>query len=165
MKLSAEQFDFIAEIANGEGTTLRNYPANNLPSKRCLCVSGNIHQFLFTLARRLEREDDFLADQMYDGMCTDNICGEEVVYFPRIEAEPEEDEEEEIEENVHIKVLPIHIAEEWDEGEDGYWIQLKKGWKWEGDPIGAVHLIHEPTRKLAHLEQIMPCDCEDCKKV
>lgn len=67
-----------------------------------------------------------------------------------------------------MKVRPEHIREEWSEGNpedggDGYWIALKPGWKWAGDPVGAVHSIHEPTRRLAHKETVLPCQCPDCK--
>lgn len=60
------------------------------------------------------------------------------------------------------KVKQLHISEEWDEQEDGYWIALKSGWKWAGDPYGAVHCIHEPTRAKAYKEHVLPCKCEDC---
>ena len=66
------------------------------------------------------------------------------------------------------KVSPWHIASEWSEGHpnrggDGYWISLKPGWKWAGDALGAVHSIHEATRKLAHAECVIPCTCKDCQ--
>lgn len=66
-----------------------------------------------------------------------------------------------------MKVSKQHIASEWDEGHpddggDGYWIRLKPGWKWSGDSMGAVHCIHEATRKKAHSEGVMKCNCDGC---
>lgn len=54
-----------------------------------------------------------------------------------------------------------HIACEYEDS-DGYWIDLKKGWKWSGDPVGIVHGIHEDTRQRARKETVMPCDCDEC---
>ena len=67
-----------------------------------------------------------------------------------------------------MKIKKEHVSEEWseghpDEGGDGYWIALKSGWKWAGDPAGCVHTIHEDTRKLAYAESVLRCDCKDCK--
>lgn len=62
------------------------------------------------------------------------------------------------------KVNKRHISEEWDEGEDGYWIGLKSGFKWSGDPVGSVHVIHESTKEKAYLETVMICNCPDCIK-
>lgn len=53
-----------------------------------------------------------------------------------------------------MKLRKEHIASEWSEGEDGYWISLKPGWKWDGDPVGAVHSIHEDTRAAAHQQGV-----------
>ena len=66
-----------------------------------------------------------------------------------------------------MKLLAKHIAEEWDEGRpedggDGYWIVLRPGWKWAGDPVGCCHSIHEDTRRLARAEGVLPCKCRDC---
>jgi hypothetical protein len=68
-----------------------------------------------------------------------------------------------------MKLLKKYIQSEWDEGHpvtggDGYWIILKPGWKWNGDPVGEVHSIHEDTRRKAHAEGVLPCHCQDCKK-
>ncbi len=63
-----------------------------------------------------------------------------------------------------MKMRREHIKEEWNEWEDGYWIALKSGFKWDGDPVGAVHSIHEPTRAAAHAEGVLRCACEDCKR-
>lgn len=60
------------------------------------------------------------------------------------------------------KLTRKHIASEYADS-DGYWIDLKKGWKWSGDPLGCVHGIHEDTRSTAHSECVMPCNCEACK--
>jgi len=63
-----------------------------------------------------------------------------------------------------MKLRSYHIQEEWNEGEDGHWIALKRGWKWDGDPVGAVHTIHEDTKKKARREGVLRCNCRDCKK-
>jgi hypothetical protein len=62
-----------------------------------------------------------------------------------------------------MKLTTKHIREEWDEGEDGYWIALMPGWKWDGDPVGACHTIHEDTRSEAKRQGVLRCDCEDCR--
>jgi hypothetical protein len=59
------------------------------------------------------------------------------------------------------RVSSKHIASEYGDS-DGYWIDLKKGWKWSGDPVGCVHGIHEDTRRAARAETVLPCDCELC---
>lgn len=48
---------------------------------------------------------------------------------------------------------------------DGHWLYTSPGWKWNGDPWAALHQIHEWTVKevLAELENVVPCDCDDCK--
>jgi hypothetical protein len=61
------------------------------------------------------------------------------------------------------------IEKEWDEGNpdsggDGYWISLCKGWKWAGEPVGALHTIHEKTKRQARRQSVIPCDCPDCAK-
>ena len=58
-----------------------------------------------------------------------------------------------------------HISEEWSEegSGDGYWIALKAGYKWAGDPIGSVHTIHEDTLQKAWQEYVMKCNCRDCQ--
>jgi hypothetical protein len=67
-----------------------------------------------------------------------------------------------------MEVKKEHIREEWNEGHpddggDGYWIALKSGWRWDGDPVGAVHSIHEDTRRAAHQQGVLPCGCADCQ--
>ena len=59
------------------------------------------------------------------------------------------------------RVSTRHISNEYEDS-DGYWIDLKKGWKWSGDPVGVVHGIHEHTRREARAETVLPCDCEEC---
>jgi hypothetical protein len=59
------------------------------------------------------------------------------------------------------KLTRKHIAREYADS-DGYWIDLKQGWKWSGDPVGCVHGIHEDTRQIARRETVMPCDCRCC---
>jgi hypothetical protein len=63
-----------------------------------------------------------------------------------------------------VKVKRAHIAWESDErgSDDGYWLSLKRGWKWAGDPLGALHSIHEPTRAACMRERVMRCNCQDC---
>jgi len=68
-----------------------------------------------------------------------------------------------------MKLKKEHIREEWnegnpDEGGDGYWIALNLGWKWNGDPVGSCHTIHENTKREAHRQGVMRCACEDCTK-
>jgi hypothetical protein len=63
-----------------------------------------------------------------------------------------------------IKVSSKHISAEWDEGDDGYWIALKPGWKWAGDVVGAVHCIHEDTKIKAHRESVVKCNCQGCNR-
>jgi hypothetical protein len=67
-----------------------------------------------------------------------------------------------------FKLTQAHILREYDdghpdEGGDGYWIELNRGWKSAGDSIGAVHAIHEDTRSAARSERVLPCNCEACK--
>ncbi len=49
---------------------------------------------------------------------------------------------------------------------DGWWIELKYGWKNGDDPVGICHGIHEDTRReaLAVLKYIVRCDCKECQK-
>lgn len=62
------------------------------------------------------------------------------------------------------KLAREHIEKEWSEAglDDGYWVSLKRGWCWAGDPLGSVHCIHEPTRKAAMRERVRKCNCQDC---
>jgi hypothetical protein len=59
------------------------------------------------------------------------------------------------------RVAAKHIASEYKDS-DGYWIDLKQGWKWSGDPLGVVHGIHEETRQRARRETVVRCDCDQC---
>jgi len=66
-----------------------------------------------------------------------------------------------------MKLRQEHIAEEWDEGHpkdggDGYWIFLKSGWKWDGDPMGNCHIIHEDTKQEARNQGVLKCECKEC---
>lgn len=68
-----------------------------------------------------------------------------------------------------MKLKKEHIREEWsegnpDDGGDGYWIALAAGWKWDGDPVGICHTIHESTKRAARRQGVMRCACEDCTK-
>ena len=57
------------------------------------------------------------------------------------------------------KLTRKHIASEYADS-DGYWIDLKAGWRWEGDH---VHGIHEDTRSAAYAERVIACGCAQCK--
>lgn len=50
---------------------------------------------------------------------------------------------------------------------DGYWIDLKPGFKSGHDPVGTVHGIHEDTKREAYLvlADTLICKCEECQKV
>jgi len=58
-------------------------------------------------------------------------------------------------------VNPSLIEKYWNEGSDGYWVALRKGWicTWSG-----THCIHEGTVKdvLAAFKDIAPCNCTEC---
>lgn len=58
------------------------------------------------------------------------------------------------------KLTRKHIASEYADS-DGYWIDLKAGWRWEAD---YVHGIHEDTLRAAYAERVVPCDCTQCKE-
>jgi hypothetical protein len=60
------------------------------------------------------------------------------------------------------RVAAKHTASEYQDS-DGYWIDLKRGWKWSGDALGAVHSIHEETRSQARRETVTPCFCQQCQ--
>ena len=56
---------------------------------------------------------------------------------------------------------PDKIQRWWDEGQDGYWVQLKPGWR-----CGEGHFVHEWTVKevlLAFRYDISPCNCSECR--
>lgn len=63
-----------------------------------------------------------------------------------------------------MRIKKKHILIEYDEREmgDGYWIILRPGWKWAGDPQGCVHAIHEDSKREAYRENVMACTCKDC---
>lgn len=61
-----------------------------------------------------------------------------------------------------MKLTRKHIAHEYADN-DGYWIELKRGWKNASDPVGVLHTIREDTKKAAYRETVIPCDCKDCK--
>lgn len=44
---------------------------------------------------------------------------------------------------------------------DGYWIELKAGWRMPGDAHGIVENTKAEAR--ARLKEIVPCDCIECK--
>lgn len=59
-----------------------------------------------------------------------------------------------------IKADP-RVESVWDEGEDGWWAMLKKGWQWDD-----CHGIHErsPRALLEVLRhEVRPCNCADCR--
>jgi hypothetical protein len=53
------------------------------------------------------------------------------------------------------------IEDAWDEGEDGYWAILKRGFV---DKESGAHALHESTAKsiLFRIRYIAPCTCQDC---
>lgn len=57
-----------------------------------------------------------------------------------------------------------HIAKEWLD-EDGYWVELKSGFKCGNDPLGVVHTIHEDTKKQAYMQGVMQCHCPACVQI
>lgn len=59
------------------------------------------------------------------------------------------------------KVTKSKIEEAWKDS-DGYWIELKAGWKSADDPVGVCHTIHEDTRREALDVGCMRCDCVEC---
>ena len=64
-----------------------------------------------------------------------------------------------------MKLRKSMVDQEWSEAAsgDGYWISLKSGFCWDGDPCGAVHCIHEDTKAKAWAEPLRRCNCVDCK--
>ena len=63
-----------------------------------------------------------------------------------------------------ITLSPEHIestSDETDSG-DGYWVYLKPGFKWAGDPVGNVHGIHEDSQALCYEEAVTFCYCPFC---
>lgn len=62
-----------------------------------------------------------------------------------------------------MKLAKRHIQHEYRD-EDGYWIELKPGLKDDDDPLGAVHGIHEDTKREAYEHGVLRCDCDDCTR-
>jgi hypothetical protein len=60
-----------------------------------------------------------------------------------------------------MKLAKKHIQREY-EDDDGYWVELKPGWKSGDDPVGVVHSIREDSRKEACLVGVIPCKCASC---
>lgn len=54
------------------------------------------------------------------------------------------------------------LIEEQYRDSDGYWIYLKRGWRIPGDAHGIV----EDTKReaLSKLRNVVPCDCDDCRR-
>jgi len=52
-----------------------------------------------------------------------------------------------------------------DMNEAGVWWYLKPGWKCDSSCGG--HAIHEdtPTECRKHLAAVVPCDCDECRKL
>ena len=59
------------------------------------------------------------------------------------------------------KLTRAHINRAYHDS-DGYWIELRRGFKWAGDAVGCVHAIHEDTREEACSEMVMRCECKEC---
>jgi hypothetical protein len=56
---------------------------------------------------------------------------------------------------------PDKIGSVSDEGrEDGYWLFLKPGWRWD-----ECHSVHEWNMRdlRAAFRDVQPCDCGDCR--
>ena len=71
-----------------------------------------------------------------------------------------------------MKLQKKHIEDEWDEGEpskggNGYWVALKKGWRWKYDSsrIDPRHTMRRDTKREVYAQQIEPCDCLRCEDV
>lgn len=61
-----------------------------------------------------------------------------------------------------LTIQADHIDSEW-EDDDGYWIIFNSGWKWTGDQLGVIHAIREDTKEKAHQQNVVPCNCWDCR--
>jgi hypothetical protein len=57
------------------------------------------------------------------------------------------------------KLTRKHIASEYADS-DGYWIDLKAGWRWEADH---VHGIHEDTRSAAMPSAWLPASAVNAR--
>lgn len=62
-----------------------------------------------------------------------------------------------------MRLKAKHIEREYSDS-DGYWIELKRGFKSGEDPIGVVHGIHEGSKAEAWRVDVLACDCDDCKE-
>ncbi len=51
------------------------------------------------------------------------------------------------------------------EGEDGTWLYLVPGWKRE--PCDEVHSVHEWNSRdlIDAMKRIVPCGCDECKRL
>ena len=65
--------------------------------------------------------------------------------YPQWNAEMRALEEEEKLNNTRPKKLRDLIHDEWNEGEDGHWVQLRPGWT-----VDDCVVIHEPTKNKAY---------------
>jgi hypothetical protein len=45
---------------------------------------------------------------------------------------------------------------------DGYWIELKPGWRMPGDAHGIVENTKREAK--ARLKDVVKCDCQDCRR-
>ena len=61
-----------------------------------------------------------------------------------------------------MKLNKKHILDEFSD-QDGYWIYLKKGFKFDVDPAGSQHVICEDTKQAARQHGVMKCECQHCK--
>ena len=54
------------------------------------------------------------------------------------------------------------IEEIWSEGDDGYWVDYKPGWR---SFVTDTHMEHEYTKRelWEAVSASEPCDCEECK--
>lgn len=71
--------------------------------------------------------------------------------------------ESKVEDEIKAHPHTEDISDERSSG-DGYWVYLKKGYQME--PSSMTHSVHEdtPSKALAALKKIVPCDCEYCKQ-
>ena len=61
----------------------------------------------------------------------------------------------------YLKVTKRVIAHQYRDS-DGYWIELKRGYKSGNDPVGCEHQIHEDTKREAYAVGVLVCDCPYC---
>jgi hypothetical protein len=54
------------------------------------------------------------------------------------------------------------VEDVWNEGDDGYWVMLKSGFKWSD---ADTHAVHEwsLSRLLKSMREVVPCTCKACK--